>query len=121
MHLSFTPMACKVDGLHPHQAPMRTRNFTKSKVMVFYPARENRSAPAQDRLNTPGTLGTLLTSDTYKYPGAPRKMDHGRRRAKAPAKMQAAHGSPLVMQQSTGRVRSLMVQTFIHPHGGAAG
>jgi hypothetical protein len=36
--LSFTPMACKVDGLHPHLAQqMADGNFTKSKVMVFHP------------------------------------------------------------------------------------
>jgi hypothetical protein len=34
--LSFTPMACKVDGLHPHLAQQMAdaREFHQSKVMV---------------------------------------------------------------------------------------
>jgi hypothetical protein len=36
--LSFTPMACKVDGLHPHLAQQMAdaREFHQSKVMVFH-------------------------------------------------------------------------------------
>jgi hypothetical protein len=55
--LSFTPMACKVDGLHPHLAQQMAdaRNFTKSKVMVFHPRRVNLQRAGEgppERLDT---------------------------------------------------------------------
>jgi hypothetical protein len=36
--LSFTPMACKVDGLHPHLAQQMAdaREFHQKQVMVFH-------------------------------------------------------------------------------------
>jgi hypothetical protein len=55
--LSFTPMACKVDGLHPHLAQQMAdaREFHKSKVMVFHP-KEGESCSAgegpPERLDT---------------------------------------------------------------------
>jgi hypothetical protein len=57
--LSFTPMACKVDGLHPHLAQQMAdaRNFTKSKVMVTLEG-ESCSVPAKDRRNA-WTLGGI--------------------------------------------------------------
>jgi hypothetical protein len=54
--LSFTPMACKVDGLHPHLAQQMAdaRNFTKSRVMVFHPKEENLAACRRRTAGTPG-------------------------------------------------------------------
>jgi hypothetical protein len=54
--LSFTPMACKVDGLHPHLAQQMAdaRNFTKGK-MVFHPRRVNLQRAGEgppERLDT---------------------------------------------------------------------
>jgi hypothetical protein len=64
----FTPMACKVDGLHPHLAQQMAdaRIYTKSKVMVFIPREgESCSVPAQDRLNT-WTLGGIAMDQVSK-------------------------------------------------------
>jgi hypothetical protein len=59
MHPSFTPMACKVDGLHPHLAQQMAdaREFHQKAVMVFHPG-ESCSVPAKDRRNawTPGGI-----------------------------------------------------------------
>jgi hypothetical protein len=66
--LSFTPMACKVDGLHPHLAQQMAdaRNFTKSKVMVFHPKEgESCSVPAKDRRNA-WTLGGIAIDQVSK-------------------------------------------------------
>jgi hypothetical protein len=64
--LSFTPMACKVDGLHPHLAQQMAdaRNFTKSKVMVTLEG-ESCSVPAKDRRNA-WTLGGIAIDQVSK-------------------------------------------------------
>jgi hypothetical protein len=43
---SFTPMACKVDGLHPHLAQQMAdaREFHQKQVMVFTLRRVNLAA-----------------------------------------------------------------------------
>jgi hypothetical protein len=66
--LSFTPMACKVDGLSTHWLNKwrMQGNFTKSKVMVFHPGGgESCSVPAQDR--NAWTLGGIAIDQVSKY------------------------------------------------------
>jgi hypothetical protein len=114
MHYPSPPMACKVDGLHPHLAQQMAdaRNFTKSKVMVFHPRRVNPAA-CRRRTNawTPG--GIAIDQVRYKYLGVVQEdQDHAgaQRRCKdasslwvleatavmQPAdKGQTAHGSDL--------------------------
>jgi hypothetical protein len=67
MQISFTPMACKVDGLHPHLAQQMADagNFTKSKVMVFHLRSESCSVPA--RTWNAWTLGGIAIDQVSKY------------------------------------------------------
>jgi hypothetical protein len=59
--LSFTPMACKVDGLHPHLAQQMAdaREFHQKQGDGFHPKEgESCSVPAKDRRNA-WTLGGI--------------------------------------------------------------
>jgi hypothetical protein len=61
--LSFTPMACKVDGLHPHLAQQMADagNFTKAGDGISPWEGESCSVPAKDR-NAWHQTGHALTS-----------------------------------------------------------
>jgi hypothetical protein len=104
--LSFTPMVCKVDGLHPHLAQQMADGISPKVVMVFHP----KEGELQCRRRTAGTPGHQAASPLTRSASSTQRSVPGRRimagtRAKALAKMQAAHWRPL-LSCSSRRQRS---------------